>query len=69
MKNKCSKIKGGRKDVKNSSILDESEIDLEELKKYLIKIINTQEDILSNKKYSTNIKRLIKIYDFLTYKN
>lgn len=49
------------------AILDEDRIDLDDLKTYLHDLIIGHEDILTGK-HSTNIRRLIKIYDFLKYK-
>lgn len=49
------------------AILDEDKIDLDELKNYLVDIIQNNEDIFQSK-HSTNLRRLIKIYDFLKYK-
>lgn len=51
------------------AILDENQIDLNEFKAFLINTIENKNDILTDKKHSTNYKRLIKIYDFLKYKN
>lgn len=49
------------------AILNEDQINLDDLKKYLLDVIKENEDIF-NSKHSTNIRRLIKIYDFLKYK-
>ena len=55
-----------RNQLLSIAVLDETQINLDELKSYLLDIINNNEDIFDDK-HSTGIKRLIKIYDFLKY--
>lgn len=55
-----------RNQLLSIAVLDEDQINLDELKSYLLDIINNNEDIFDDK-HSTGIKRLIKIYDFLKY--
>lgn len=50
-------------------LLDEDEINLEEMKKYLEEVFNLYPDILEMKKgqIATNFRRVVKIYDWLMY--
>lgn len=50
------------------AILEKDNIKLDELKLYLYDLITENPEIICDKKHSTNIRRLIKIYDFLKYK-
>ncbi len=45
--------------------LDENEIDISELKNYLFALINKNTNIIDG---NSNLKRLIRIYDYLNYK-
>lgn len=57
------------KELYELAFIDETKIDLDSFEKYLRNILSLHEDILTNTKanISSNIRRLIKMYDWLKY--
>lgn len=58
-------IEGEEKAYEKIIFLNENEIDLNELLSYLQKILKQNSEVLSN---NPNLRRLIRIYDFIKYK-
>lgn len=64
--NKVISIEGWENAYKKLVLLDENKIDTGDLKKYLTRILGQGSQILKN---NSELKRLIRIYDFLKYGN
>ena len=51
------------------AFLKEDEIDTDKLGEFLKELLNKEPNILTNKKYQSQVKRLIRIYDWKKYRN